>query len=61
MAGWECPPRRGKFAMASEEEKHPELLHAKHTPTLLHCGTVIIIHTRYYNSTFLFILHDYIT
>jgi hypothetical protein len=45
MAGWDCPPRRRKFpphhedefAMASKEEKHPELLHAKHTPSLLHC------------------------
>jgi hypothetical protein len=41
----EFPPHRRKFPphheheflMASEEEKHPELLHAKRTPSLLHC------------------------
>jgi hypothetical protein len=44
VAGLEFPPRRGKFPlcheheflMASEEEKHPELLHAENTPPLLH-------------------------
>jgi hypothetical protein len=42
----EFPPHRRKFPphheheflMASEEEKHPELLHAKRTPSLLHCA-----------------------
>jgi hypothetical protein len=54
VAGLEFPPRRGKFPprheheflMASEEEKHPELLHAESTPPLLHFAELaIIIHT----------------
>jgi hypothetical protein len=46
VAGLEFPPLREKFPpchehefmMASEEEKHPKLLHAKHTPYLLQCA-----------------------
>jgi hypothetical protein len=48
VVGWEFPPCRGKFQsrheheffMVSEEEKHPELLHAKRTPSLLHCADI---------------------
>jgi hypothetical protein len=66
VAGLEFPPSRGKFPlrheheflMASEEEKHPELLHAESTPPLLHYAElVIIIQTHCYNSTSLFNLH----
>jgi hypothetical protein len=55
VAGLEFPPCRGKFPprheheflMASENEKHPELLHAESTPPLLHYAElVIIIHTQ---------------
>jgi hypothetical protein len=51
VVGLEFPPRRGKFLphheheflMASEEEKHPELLHTKSTPPLLHYAELVII------------------
>jgi hypothetical protein len=41
---WDVPAsHEHEFLMASEEEKHPELLHAKRTPSLLHYAELVII------------------